>query len=315
MRLQVRHQTDYEYSAPVSQAVNEVCLRPRDTPLQHCLLTRLDVHPQPLQITESVDHVGNHVSRFSLDQPHRSCSIITTSLVETSDHETALPASPPVCKVPALLAASPSADTLQAQDCLLNSRYVPLTHDVDPLIAELHQASGGGARAGEVTAIDACPVLDLAETLMHIIFSTFTYDPSFSTLVTPVGKVLAERKGVCQDFAHLAIAVLRRVGIPARYVSGYLETLPPPGQQKLQGSDASHAWYSVYVPGAGWFDFDPTNDKRPDAQYITTAWGRDYGDVAPLKGIVFGGGSHSLSVAVDVNRVGETAFPQGVERT
>lgn len=308
MILQVRHQTDYEYSAPVSQAVNEVCLRPRDTPLQRCLTTRLEIQPQPLQVTDSVDHFGNHISRFSLDQPHRTCSIITTSMIETSDELPTLPASPAIGEVAALLAANPSADSLQAQECLLPSRYVPVSHDVDPLVAELLQTLGTTGDG------EGCHLLNFAETLMHTIFTTFKYDPSFSTLVTPVSEVLAARKGVCQDFAHLAIAVLRRIGIPARYVSGYLETLPPPGQQKLQGSDASHAWFSVYVPVAGWFDFDPTNDKRPDAQYITTAWGRDYGDVAPLKGVVFGGGAHSLSVAVDVNRTGEARTDRGFHR-
>ena len=148
----------------------------------------------------------------------------------------------------------------------IRDRYVPL-------IAELESA------LGNLPSTDT-PVLEFAQNLMSWIFTEFEYDPGFSTLVTPITAVLEERKGVCQDFAHLAIAILRYAGVPARYVSGYLETLPPPGQEKLQGSDASHAWYSVYMPGEGWFDFDPTNNKRPDAQYVTTAWGRDYADVA-----------------------------------
>ena len=123
------------------------------------------------------------------------------------------------------------------------------------------------------------------------------------SVVTSGQKAWDAKRGVCQDFAHVALAILREAGIPARYVSGYLETLPPPGQKKLQGSDASHAWFSVYSPTEGWYDFDPTNNKRPDQQYVTTAWGRDYADVAPLKGIVYGGGSQSVAVSVDVNRV------------
>ncbi|MEN9849778.1 MAG: hypothetical protein RL368_2518, partial [Pseudomonadota bacterium] len=138
--------------------------------------------------------------------------------------------------------------------------------------------------------------------LMRRIFTEFTYDPHFTTIITPLSDVLLHRRGVCQDFAHLMIACLRSLGLAARYVSGYLETLPPPGQVKLQGSDASHAWLAVYVPGRGWIDFDPTNNQIPTNQHITTAWGRDYSDVTPLKGIIFGGGEHLLSVSVDVNR-------------
>jgi transglutaminase-like putative cysteine protease len=137
---------------------------------------------------------------------------------------------------------------------------------------------------------------------MRRIFTEFTYDPHFTTIITPLSDVLLHRRGVCQDFAHLMIACLRSLGLAARYVSGYLETLPPPGQVKLQGSDASHAWLAVYVPGRGWIDFDPTNNQIPTNQHITTAWGRDYSDVTPLKGIIFGGGEHLLSVSVDVNR-------------
>lgn len=297
MILQVRHQTDFSYSAAVSQAVNELCLRPRDTLLQSCRCSRIEVLPQPQRISANRDCFGNHVSRFSLDRPHRHCSIVCTSQVETSDRLPALPASPSIAELPAQLRSHRSDESLQAQDCLLPSRYVPLTREVDTLIHELQQPFGGDVPAR------GARLLDVAEALMQLIYTGFTYDTSFSTVVTPISAVLRERKGVCQDFAHLAIAVLRRIGIPARYVSGYLETLPPPGQAKLQGSDASHAWYSVYVPEHGWYDFDPTNNRRPDAHYVTTAWGRDYGDVAPLKGIVYGGGAHSLSVAVDVNRV------------
>jgi transglutaminase-like putative cysteine protease len=131
----------------------------------------------------------------------------------------------------------------------------------------------------------------------------FTFDPQSTTVATPVGEVLAQRHGVCQDFAHLAIACVRAMGLPARYVSGYLETVPPPGQARLQGADVSHAWFAVYVPDAGWVDFDPTNDLVPADRHVTTAWGRDYADVTPLKGIIFGGGPHALEVSVDMQRL------------
>ena len=128
----------------------------------------------------------------------------------------------------------------------------------------------------------------------------FAYVPGFTSVTTPLSVVLEHRRGVCQDFAHLAIACLRAHGLAARYVSGYLETLPPPGQDKLIGADASHAWFAVYHPGLGWFDFDPTNNHCPDNRHITVAWGRDYGDVTPLKGVVYGGGQQQATVSVEV---------------
>ena len=147
-------------------------------------------------------------------------------------------------------------------------------------------------------------LLEAVEDLMHRIYKEFDYDPGFSSIATPLSEVLKHRKGVCQDFAHLAIACLRMQGLAARYVSGYLETIPPEGKQRLVGADASHAWFSVYVPHQGWVDFDPTNAKIPDEQHITAAWGRDYADVAPLKGVIFGGGDkNKLEVSVDVERI------------
>jgi transglutaminase-like putative cysteine protease len=139
--------------------------------------------------------------------------------------------------------------------------------------------------------------------LTERIYSDFAYDPGFTTVTTPVDEVLSFRRGVCQDFAHLAIGCVRSMGLSARYVSGYLETEPEPGTTPVVGADASHAWLSVYVPGWGWLDVDPTNDQMVGSTYVVTAWGRDYGDVSPLKGIVFGGGnSHTMEVSVDVSR-------------
>jgi transglutaminase-like putative cysteine protease len=144
------------------------------------------------------------------------------------------------------------------------------------------------------------PVLDCALDLIRRIHTEYSYDKSATTIDTPVEQVLADRKGVCQDFAHLAISCLRALGLAARYVSGYLETLPPPGKPKLEGADASHAWVSLFIPDSGWVDLDPTNNLIPGESHITLAWGRDYGDVTPVKGVVMGGGAHTLSVTVDV---------------
>ncbi len=289
MRLKVIHQTKYEYTSLVSQSINQLCLTPRTTEHQVCSSSAMKIEPDPSKIKSLTDIYGNLVSRFSLNLPHIDCTISVTSVVETADTLNPLPDSAPVTEIKSLLATDLSQAGLMAHDCIMPSLYIPLLQDIESLLAELPAQN--------------TPALEFSNALMNFIFTEFEYDPGFSTLITPISDIVAARKGVCQDFAHLAIAILRQCGIPARYVSGYLETLPPPGQQKLQGSDATHAWFSVYIPNQGWFDFDPTNNKRPDFQYVTTAWGRDYADVAPLRGVVFGGGETVLDVAVDVNRV------------
>jgi transglutaminase-like putative cysteine protease len=170
----------------------------------------------------------------------------------------------------------------------------------------LDSACAGGAPDAAAYASPSFPpgrpILAAVRDLSSRIHREFRFDPESTTVATPVSDVLAQRHGVCQDFTHLAIACLRSLGLPARYVSGYLETHAPPGQPRLRGADASHAWFSVYVPRRGWVDYDPTNDCLPTDRYVTTAWGRDYADVAPLKGVIFGGGVHTLDVAVDMSR-------------
>ncbi|NND89501.1 MAG: transglutaminase family protein [Granulosicoccus sp.] len=229
-----------------------------------------------------------------MNQRHKICDIVVTSLVETRDELEPLPVSLSIAENRQFLRSLSSDDALMAQDCLLPSPYIPVSETLEKFIEEL--------------PLNGQCVVTYAHQMMEHIFNTFEYSAGFSNLVTPLSKIHAARKGVCQDFAHLAIGALRLQGIPTRYVSGYLETIPPPGQKKLQGADASHAWYSIFDAEHGWIDFDPTNNKRPDSQYITTAWGRDYGDVTPVKGMVYGGGEHSLSVEVDVSRMGETVL-------
>lgn len=292
MKLHVRHRTHYGYADYASQSHNHVCLQPRDTDNQRCLESRVDVSPEPASIQYGVDVFGNSTARFSLSQKHSECDIIVTSLVETIDTLPPLPVSCSVSDNLLNLSRLAGHDALMAQDCLLPSPYIPFTDTLRQLLDEIPLTSQ--------------TVIEYAQQMMEHIYTTFEYSSGFSTLVTPLSDIYEARKGVCQDFAHLAIGCLRRSGIPTRYVSGYLETLPPPGKAKLQGADASHAWYSVFDAAHGWFDFDPTNNKRPDSQYITTAWGRDYGDVTPVKGVVYGGGKHSLTVEVDVTRSGET---------
>lgn len=294
MKLHVRHRTHYGYARAASLSHNHICLQPRSTPHQQCLESFIHVSPEPDNIHYDSDVYGNSTARFSLSQRHKECDIIVTSLVETHDELTPLPTSLSVAQNRQALTQLQSKDALMAHDCILPSPYIPVSPTLDKLIAEL--------------PLTTQSVIEYAQQIMSHIYATFEYSSGFSTLVTPLSEIYAARKGVCQDFAHLAIGVLRRQGIPTRYVSGYLETLPPPGQVKLQGADASHAWYAVFDASRGWFDFDPTNNKRPDSQYITTAWGRDYGDVTPIKGVVYGGGKHALTVEVDVMRNGESTL-------
>lgn len=289
MKIQVTHKTDYIYTANVSQSVNRVCLLPRKTLYQNPLQKHLSIYPLPAKVDTIEDIYGNEISYFCIDEPHKQFTVTVQSTLTTQDVPVSLPIAPSVQELTRILLQTPANIDLLAMDCLLPSPYVPPLLAVDSVINQLQ------GHAGDALAF--------SNALMEYIFNEFEYDPTFSTLVTPISAVLEARRGVCQDFAHLAIAVLRRAGIPARYVSGYMETQPPPGQQKLQGADASHAWFSVYIPKMGWYDFDPTNNKRPDGQYVTTAWGRDYADVAPLKGVIYGGGTPSLTVSVDVNRV------------
>lgn len=294
MKLHVRHRTHYAYSGYASQSHNHVCLQPRDTHRQQCLFSHVDITPEPDNTHHETDVYGNASTRFSLSQRHRECDIIISSLVDTVDTLDPLPESMGIEENRQMLTHLHNDDMLMAEDCLLASPYVPASAILDKLLDEI--------------PVNNQSVLQYAHTMMEHIWGTFKYTSGFSTIITPLSKIYSERKGVCQDFAHLAIGALRRRGIPARYVSGYLETLPPPGQKKLQGADASHAWYSVFDAQHGWFDFDPTNNKRPDHQYITTAWGRDYADVTPIKGVVYGGGTHTLTVEVDVTRSGEAPF-------
>ncbi len=149
------------------------------------------------------------------------------------------------------------------------------------------------------------PLFEAVYDLVKRIYTDFTFTPGFTTVSTPLSVVMKERKGVCQDFAHLAISCIHSIGLPARYVSGYLETLAPAGKEKLIGVDASHAWIAVFIPGMGWVDFDPTNNQLATEQYITIGWGRDYFDIIPLKGVIMSSNPHELTVSVDVRRMPE----------
>ncbi len=286
---QIVHRTSYRYNAPVSRCRNETHLRPRDTDHQHCLSSELVVDPTPASWSERSDYFGNPVVSFAVDGPFNQLTVTSLSSVSVSERRPVTDASPDWQVARDSLFDDLSAEMLEAREFCFESPLVP---------------TSAAVRAyAEPTFATGRPLVEVVAEVTERIFSDFVYDPGFTTVTTPLEEVLYYRRGVCQDFAHLAIGCFRSMGLAARYVSGYLETTAPEGEARLIGADASHAWPSVYVPGSGWLDVDPTNDKLVGTSYVTTAWGRDYSDVTPLKGIVFGGGdSHLLDVSVDVTR-------------
>jgi len=287
MKYRIVHKTAYRYSEPASLSQNELFLYPRETANQQVVRSRLTILPTPQYLQRRTDYFGNIPHVFMVQEPHEQLSIVADSSVVTSAPAAPSPAATaPWETVVKRLAARERAEDLDACQFVFPS----------PLI----QTSSAAATYARPSFSPGSPVLAGALDLIGRIFTEFTYDNSATAIDTSVEQVLASRKGVCQDFAHLAIACLRSLGLAARYVSGYLETLPPPGKTKLIGADASHAWLSVFVPDGGWVDLDPTNNLIPGEKHITLAWGRDYTDVTPVKGVVMGGGSHTLTVSVDV---------------
>ena len=288
----VTHVTTYDYEAPVDQSYNEAHLRPRDTEFQRCTSYDLEVDPPPRTWFESVDTFGNTVATFVVQGGFTHMSVTATSDVIVTPTGPA-PAGPPWESVRTLLEIDRQPAARDARRCRAPSRLVPTA---SPL-AEYAQVSFEPGR----------PLVESVIDLSGRIHGDFVYEPGFTSISTPLLEVFEQRRGVCQDFAHLMIGCIRSLGLAARYVSGYIETVPPPGQERLVGADASHAWASVYLPGWGWVDVDPTNDQFVAESYVTTAWGRDYWDVSPLRGSVEGGGgSHRLDVAVDVARLSDS---------
>jgi transglutaminase-like putative cysteine protease len=291
MKYIVRHTTSYKYALSVSNCYNVAYVLPRTTATQQ--VDGIDIKISPMATTHNTrtDCFGNQFLQFSIEKDHRELELCITSNIEVKDVETNinLDFGNPCSYVKYLLENTKSIDCVNAREFMLDSLMV----QAQPYLAEYAESSFSDDR----------PFLSAVMDLTQRIFTDFTYDPEFSDVATPLAEVFKHKRGVCQDFAHFAIGCLRSLGYPARYVSGYLETLPPPGEEKLIGADATHAWFAVYSPGEGWFEFDPTNNKVTGEQHITTAWGRDYSDVTPLKGVIFGGGhSPQLFVSVDVQR-------------
>jgi len=274
MKYLISHQTTYTYHEPVSVCYNLLRLVPRNTHRQSRISVAVEIHPEPDTLREYEDFFGNKVIYFSIEKEHAKLSVKVSSEIEKR------------------MGTAREHSVEQDADVGGYLFETPMTAADDDIAAYAR----GSFRPGR-------PVLEAAGDLMHRIYSDFRFTPGFTTVSTPLATVMRERKGVCQDFAHLAIACCRSVGLPARYVSGYIETLSPPGVEKLIGVDASHAWFSVYIPNLGWVDFDPTNNLLPAEQHITIGWGRDYADIAPMRGILLSSGTHGLSVSVDMRRV------------
>jgi transglutaminase-like putative cysteine protease len=287
MIYQISHRTIYEYAAPVTVSHHAARVEPRSLAQQATEQFALDIDPPPALKKTRSDYFGNRVWGFAIQEVHTRLDITATSRVTVSPGTPpALALSPAWEKVVDLFSDPVSPEVVEPYQFVFDS---PLLH-VSPELADY-------ARQSFAPGI---PLLMAVADLNRRIFADFKYDPVATTVATPLEEVLSKRHGVCQDFSHLAIASLRSLGIPARYVSGYLRTRPPEGKKRLVGADASHAWFSVFCPSTGWLDFDPTNNILPAHEHITVAYGRDYTDVSPVTGVITGGGSHQVKVYVDV---------------
>ncbi len=292
MKLRVVHRTLYRYGDVVTTSHHEARLTPRDSEAQRTLHHEIVVEPVPEARRRRFDYFGNRALHFSLSEPHRSLEVVARSVIELFPlRPPPLSASVPWESVRDLVAANHKRDALDAFAMVLPSPLVPSVEGV----FEYAEPSFSPGR----------PVLEAVRELVARIHGEFTYDPRATEVTTPLADVLRDKRGVCQDFAHFAIACLRAHGLPGRYVSGYLLTRPPPGKPKLVGADASHAWFATFVPEYGWVDFDPTNNVIPEGEHVTAAYGRDFADVTPIRGVILGGGAHQLSVAVDVDAIDE----------
>jgi transglutaminase-like putative cysteine protease len=287
MTYDVVHSTQYTYESEVSASYGQVHLMPRDLPGQKCTASRMTIDPEPADYRDRIDFFGNRAAYFSIRSPHARLTVTATSRVEVWDRTNPVSAGPPWEEVRDRLDAAATDPELDARQYALDSPLVSLSAAVEQYAAP--------------SFLPSRPILEVATDLCSRIHAGFAYRPGSTSVTTGLDEVIEGAEGVCQDFAQLAIGCFRSHGLPARYVSGYLETRPPPGRPRREGADVSHAWASIFVPDLGWVDIDPTNDQFVRDGYIVTAWGRDYSDVPPLKGVIFTEGTtHELEVTVDV---------------
>jgi transglutaminase-like putative cysteine protease len=287
MIFEVSHKTVYHYTAPVAQAHHLVHLAPRPHERQRIIRHSLMVDPAPASRSDFIDYFGNPASTVAIESSHSELLIHSRSVIEvTAPGKIDLAASEPWNKVAASLAPTRKPYDIEVVQYLMPSHHTGVSEELIAFASPSFPPDR--------------PILECAFELMNRIFTEFAYDDSATDVATTINEVIAIRRGVCQDFAHLLIGAMRAFCLPARYVSGYLLTHPPEGKPKLVGADASHAWVSVWAPGAGWVDFDPTNNIIPKDEHITIAYGRDFQDVSPVTGVLLGGGAHQVEVAVDV---------------
>ena len=287
MIFNVSHRTSYRYGTPVTQSQHIVHLAPRALPRQTVSRHSLLIEPAPASRFDHTDYFGNPTSILIIEEEHRQLVVLSRSTVSVeAPAPIDLAASRPWANVASAATLSDGARDLSVLQFAVASRHTQTSADMLAFAAPSFPAGR--------------PLLEGAFDLTRRIHGEFKFDPAATDISTPISEVLKAKRGVCQDFAHLSLAALRALGLPARYISGYLLTRPPPGKPKLQGSDASHAWISVWSPELGWVDFDPTNGLIPEDEHIVVAYGRDYDDVSPVSGVLLGGSDQVLSIAVDV---------------
>ena len=290
MNYSITHRTLYEYAAPVTVSHHVTRLEPSTSRRQTCEKFSLRVFPEPTLSKTRPDYFGNRLCFFAIQEIHSRLEIVTHSRVTVNARRLpALEVTPAWEEVARLFRDPVSPEVVEPYQFVFDSPQVRAS-------MELFDYARESFRNGT-------PLLVGAADLTRRIFEDFKYDPKATTVATPLEEVWAKRRGVCQDFAHLGIACLRSLGLPARYVSGYLRTRPPEGRPRLVGADASHAWFRIFCPGTGWVDFDPTNNVQPGEEHVIVAYGRDFGDVSPVAGILTGGGKHDVKVSVDVEPV------------
>lgn len=291
MRYRITHATTYRYDDDVSDSLGVAHLVPRSLPSQQVSEAAVDVSPAPVDLSHDIDCYGNTATYFQVTNAHRELVVAGRSEVEVSPPRYADEGLATPWERARPLLETGRSDAWRATDFALPSVSVAQT-------AEAHAYGAGSLLPGR-------PIGEAVTDLMHRIHADFRYDATATTVTSTVAETFRERAGVCQDFAHLTLACLRSHGLAARYVSGYLATQPPPGRDRIVGADASHAWVAVWLPGSGgageWLAVDPTNDQWVNDRYVTVAWGRDYKDVPPVKGVIFTEATKStLKVSVDV---------------
>ena len=286
-RYSITHVTTYEYTEPVSLCQNVARLSVRTCDRQRFEPSTLSISPDPAVIEERIDYFGNPTHYFTIQEPHRELKVEATHEIAVFQAPTIDPGATAAWEVVRdQLSRNRAPAWFDAYQFTFDSRYAA----ADARYAEFAAPSFAPGR----------PLLAAALDLTARVHKGFVYDPKATTVATPVAEMFEKRRGVCQDFAHLLLACFRSLGLAARYVSGYLSTLPPPGRPRLVGADATHAWVSLFCGEYGWVDLDPTNNQIPEERHILLAWGRDYDDVSPLKGVILGGGRHVVKVSVDV---------------